>query len=60
MLEATTRKAHSDRGVVITAEPGAKYFNERHKALAGDITDAPVALHLQCGGFRAVLDELFS
>lgn len=42
-----SRAAHSARGVVVTATPGAKYLNNRHKALAGDSSQEPVSLSIQ-------------
>lgn len=42
-----SRQAHSAKGMVLTATPGAKYLNDCHKALAGDTSQAPVALGIQ-------------
>lgn len=45
--QAQSRDAHSARGVEITAKPGAKYLNNRHKKLAEDHSQAPVCLKIQ-------------
>jgi hypothetical protein len=45
--QTLSREAHSARGLVITATPGAKYLNNRHKALAGDSSQEPVSLSIQ-------------
>ncbi|WP_028388813.1 hypothetical protein [Legionella fairfieldensis] len=42
-----SRNTHSARGMVITATPGAKYLNSRHKTLAGDNSQEPVCLTIQ-------------
>jgi hypothetical protein len=42
-----SRKVHSAREIVITTTPGAKYLNDRHKALEGDNSQEPVALSIQ-------------
>ncbi|MGC1183258.1 MAG: hypothetical protein WA877_10105, partial [Legionella sp.] len=45
--QAFSRKAHSARGMMITAKPGAKYFNNHHKALEEDNSQEPVSLSIQ-------------
>jgi hypothetical protein len=45
--QAFSREAHSARGMAITATPGAKYLNSRHKALVGDSSQEPVSLSIQ-------------
>ncbi|WP_133128963.1 hypothetical protein [Legionella nagasakiensis] len=45
--QTVSREAHSARGMVITAAPGAKYLNNRHKALVGDSSQEPVCLSIQ-------------
>ncbi len=45
--QTLSREAHSARGMVITATPGAKYLNNRHKALVGDSSQEPVSLSIQ-------------
>lgn len=45
--QAFSREAHSAQGLVINATPGAKYLNSRHKALAGDNSQEPVALSIK-------------
>ncbi len=45
--QATSRETHSAQGMVITAKTGAKYLNSRHKSLAGDSSQEPVALSIQ-------------
>lgn len=47
VVNSYSREAHSARGVVITATPGANYLNSRHKALAGDDSQEPVCLSIQ-------------
>lgn len=47
VTQTFSREAHSVRGMVITATPGAKYLNSRHKALAGDTSLEPVSLSIQ-------------
>jgi hypothetical protein len=42
-----SRETHSARGVVIIATPGAKYLNNRHKALVEDSSQEPVSLSIQ-------------
>lgn len=45
--QTLSREAHSARGMIINATPGAKYLNSRHKALAGDTSQEPVSLSIQ-------------
>lgn len=45
--QTLSREAHSARGMVITATPGAKFLNSRHKALVGDSSQEPVSLSIQ-------------
>ncbi len=45
--ETLSRDTHSAQGMVIAATPGAKYLNNRHKALAGDSSQEPVSLSIQ-------------
>jgi hypothetical protein len=47
VVDSYSREAHSARGVVITATPGANYLNSRHKALAGGDSQQPVCLSIQ-------------
>ena len=47
VVQTPSREAHSALGLVITATPGANYLNSRHKALAGDRSQAPVSLRIQ-------------
>ncbi len=45
--QTLSREAHTSRGMVITATPGAQYLNSRHKALVGDTSQEPVSLSIQ-------------
>lgn len=47
VVQTLSREAHSARGMVITATPGAKYLNSRHLALAGVSSQEPVCLRIQ-------------
>ena len=59
--QSVSRETHSARGEVITAKPGAKYLNSRHKALAGDCSPEPVCLSIQPDkGFFSWFKRLFT
>lgn len=51
-VKPNSRDTHAATGTVITAKADAKFLNNRHKKLAGDNTQAPVALSIEPrGGF---------
>lgn len=61
VAQTLSREAHSARGMVITATPGAKFLNSRHKALVGDSSQEPVSLSIQPEkGFFSGLKRFFT